>query len=274
MHCRCCQNASLSCETSSNGLDFIHPARIAELADRDQCESVAFTYNDPTVFAEYALDCAAACHDRGIATVSVTAGYIAPKARRALYEHIDAANVDLKCFDDKGYEWLASGARLAPVLETLEELVQLGVWLEVTSLIIPGFNDGDDAMQKQARWMADHLGPHVPLHLSAFHPDYRLKDRSRTPLDTLVRLRSIARCEGLHFVYTGNISHPDSATTSCPRCAKPLLLRSWHAVLGNVLDSQGCCSGCGFRIAGVFDANASRHRTRHLESAQHKEGTR
>lgn len=253
MRCRCCQNWSLSCDTEHAGDEFTKPAQIAALAERERCQSVAFTYNDPTVFAEYAIDCAIACHERGIATAAVTAGYIAPTARAALYEHIDAANVDLKCFTEEGYKWLASGAELGPVLETLEDLVGRGVWLEVTTLVIPRFNDDDASMEKQARWMVEHLGADVPLHLSAFHPDYRLKDRPRTPVETLVRLRDVARAQGLRYVYTGNVMHDDGATTSCASCGTALITRTWHDVHRSVIGKDAACPSCGAVLAGVFD---------------------
>lgn len=258
MRCRCCQNWSLSCGTDERGDEFVSPAEIAVLAAREGCQSVAFTYNDPTVFAEYAIDCAMACHERGIATVTVTAGYIAAGARAALYEHIDAANVDLKCFDEDGYEWLASGAKLGPVLETLEDLVKRGVWLEVTTLVIPRFNDDDASMAKQARWMVEHLGVDVPLHLSAFHPDYRLKDRPRTPGATLSRLRGVAREQGLRYVYTGNVMDDEGATTFCPSCAAPLIRRSWHDVRQSRLRDRSTCPGCGAVVAGVFEGSGVR----------------
>lgn len=253
MRCRCCQNWSLSCQTDEQGDEFVEPSAIAVLAEREGCQSVAFTYNDPTVFAEYAIDCAIACHERGIATVTVTAGYIAAKARAALYEHIDAANVDLKCFDDKGYQWLASGARLGPVLETLEDLVARGVWLEVTTLVIPGFNDDDASMDRQSRWMLEHLGADVPLHLSAFHPDYRLKDRPRTPADTLSRLREVALGQGLRYVYMGNVLSDDGSTTVCSSCGTKLISRGWHDVRRTVLCKGATCPSCGTRLAGVFE---------------------
>jgi len=258
MRCRCCQNWSLSCATEERGDEYIPPGQIAELAQRERCKSVAFTYNDPTVFAEYAIDCAIACHERGLATVTVTAGYITPTARAALYEHIDATNVDLKCFDEKGYEWLASGAKLGPVLETLEDLVRRKVWVEVTTLVIPGFNDDDASMEKQARWMVDHLGPDVPLHLSAFHPDYRLKDRPRTPVETVSRLRGVALGQGIRFVYTGNVMHDEGATTLCPSCRAILIERTWHDVRQSALGDRSSCPACGAAVPGVFEWRGGR----------------
>ncbi len=253
MRCRCCQNWSLSFGKVEPGDEFVAPDRIAAMAQREGCPSVAFTYNDPTVFAEYAIDCAIACHERGIATVTVTAGYIAAGARDALYQHIDAANVDLKSFDERGYKWLASGAKLGPVLETLEDLVKRGVWLEVTTLVIPGYNDDDASMTKQARWMVDHLGADVPLHLSAFHPDYRMKDRPRTPPATLSRLRDVARQQGIRYVYTGNVMDDEGATTFCPSCGKRLIERTWHDVRRSVLRDGATCPSCGAALAGVFE---------------------
>jgi len=258
MRCRCCQNWSLSCATDERGDEFVPPERIASLAEREGCQSVAFTYNDPTVFAEYAIDCAVACHQRGIATVAVTAGYITSTARDALYRHIDAANVDLKCFTEDGYEWLASGARLGPVLETLEDLVRRGVWLEVTTLVIPGFNDDDASMARQAGWMAEHLGQDVPLHLSAFHPDYRLRDRPRTPVDTLARLRRVARSQGLRYVYTGNVMHDEGAATFCPSCGTRLIVRGWHDVRRSAIGPGGTCPSCRTVVAGVFEWKGAR----------------
>jgi pyruvate formate lyase activating enzyme len=214
---------------------------------------VAFTYNDPVVFLEYAVDVADACRARGLKTVAVTAGYMAAEARREFYAHLDAANVDLKGFTEDFYERLCS-ARLAPVLETLEYLHrETDVWFEITTLLIPGQNDSDDELRAMSSWVASHLGPDVPLHFSAFHPDWKMRDTPPTPPATLTRARTIAMQQGLHFVYTGNVHDSRGGSTWCPGCGGLLIWRDWYNLGAWNLDAQGRCKACGVAIPGHFE---------------------
>ena len=231
--------------------DLASPEAIAEAARRAGAASVAFTYNDPTIFAEYAMDVADACHARGVKTVAVTAGYIHAEPRRAFYEKVDAANVDLKAFTDEFYrKQTASG--LEPVKETLRYLVhETRVWTEITTLLIPGLNDSDAELGALCAWVARDLGPLVPLHFTAFHPDFRMTDIAPTPPATLRRARAIALREGLRHVYTGNVHDPEGGTTSCPGCGAAVIERDWYQILSSNL-TGGACGACGGPIAGRF----------------------
>jgi pyruvate formate lyase activating enzyme len=251
--CRFCQNWELSKATTDDVLAFdAEPDAIAETAAELRCRSVAFTYNDPVPFHEYALDVAASCRAVGIRTVAVTAGYVEPAPRAEFYSLIDAANVDLKSFADDTYRRLCGG-RLGPVLDTLEYLVaDTDVWIEVTTLIIPGINDTPSEIASIAGWMARHLGPDVPLHLSAFHPAYRMRDRPATPLGALRASAAIARDEGLRFVYTGNVTDPSGHTTRCPVCATPVIGRDGYRITGWAI-GDGACRRCGTAVPGVFE---------------------
>jgi len=253
--CKFCQNWDISKSRAMDRLqDEASPQRIAAAAQASGAASVAFTYNDPVIFAEYAMDTADACHALGIHTVAVTAGYIHPAPRRAFFDKMDAANVDLKAFTDRFYvEQTAS--HLAPVLDTLQHIVHdTRCWLEITTLLIPGLNDSTPELEAMTRWIVDHLGPDVPLHFSAFHPDHKLLDVPRTPGDTLTRARRIALDAGLRHVYTGNVHDTEGGRTSCPGCQAPLIERDWHAVLHYALDEAGACTHCGTAVAGRFDA--------------------
>lgn len=251
--CKFCQNWDISKSREMDRLmDQASPERIAEAAEEAGCRSVAFTYNDPVIFAEYAMDVADACHARGVATVAVTAGYIHAAPRRAFYAKMDAANVDLKGFTEAFY-FQQTGAHLAPVLETLEYLHhETDCWLEITTLLIPGHNDSSEEIEAESRWIMEHLGPDVPLHFTAFHPDYKMQGVPGTPADTLTRARRIAREAGLHFVYTGNVHDREGGTTFCPGCGAALVERDWYQVLHCELDDRGTCAHCGAAIAGRF----------------------
>jgi pyruvate formate lyase activating enzyme len=217
---------------------------------------VAFTYNDPVIFAEYAMDTADACHARGIKTVAVTAGYIHEAPRREFFAKMDAANVDLKAFTEEFYFRL-TGAHLAPVLDTLRYLVhETPCWTEITTLLIPGRNDSDEELGALSAWIARELGPEVPLHFSAFHPDYKLDDVPATSPATLTRARRIAQAAGLQHVYTGNVHDLGGGTTRCPACASTLIVRDWHRITAYDLDAHGACPQCGHRLAGYFDSRA------------------
>jgi pyruvate formate lyase activating enzyme len=251
--CRFCQNWEISKSRETDVLaDSATPQRIAQVAVDHGCASVAFTYNDPVVFLEYAADTAQACHERGVRTVAVSAGYIEPGPREQLFARMDAVNIDLKAFTDDFYRHLCGG-QLAPVLDTLEWLVDQGVWLEVTTLLLPGLNDSDAELHLMADWFAEHLGTEVPWHFSAFHPDHRMSDHPATPPATLTRARRIAMQRGMHHVYTGNVHDVEGGTTSCGSCGAELVIRDWHRIEQYAVTDDGCCTRCGARLAGVFD---------------------
>ncbi len=255
--CKFCQNWDISKATEIDRLnDAASPDAIAEAAARLGCRSVAFTYNDPVVFLEYATDVADACHARGLKTVAVTAGYMAAEARADFYAPMDAANVDLKGFTDSFYQKLCS-AHLQPVLDTLLYLRrQTAVWFEITTLLIPGENDSDEELHALTGWIFNHLGADVPLHFSAFHPDWKMIDTPATPPATLERARAIALAAGLRFVYTGNVHDPKGGSTWCPGCGQLLIERDWYQ-LGRwelaLKDGVARCRNCATAIPGVFD---------------------
>jgi pyruvate formate lyase activating enzyme len=251
--CKFCQNWDISKSREMDRLqDEATPQAIAAAARRLGCTSVAFTYNDPVIFAEYAMDIADACHDEGIKTVAVTAGYIRAEARRDFFARMDAANVDLKAFTDAFYFKLCGG-HLQPVLDTLLYLVkQTDVWTEITTLLIPGRNDSNEELEAQCKWIRQHLGREVPLHFTAFHPDWKMTDIEATPAATLTRARQIARRHGLDYVYTGNVHDEAGGSTYCPECAKPVIARDWYNLRSYQLSEDGACNGCGTRLAGRF----------------------
>jgi pyruvate formate lyase activating enzyme len=253
--CKFCQNWDISKSREMDRLmDQASPVAIAEAAVASGCRSVAFTYNDPVIFAEYAMDTADACHARGVQTVAVTAGYMHAAPRREFYAKMDAANVDLKGFTDDFY-FRQTGAHLAPVLETLEYIRhETDCWLEITTLLIPGLNDSVPELEAMTRWVADHLGPDVPLHFTAFHPDYKLQDLPPTPVATLQRACEIARAQGLRHVYTGNVHDLEGGTTRCHGCGEPLIRRDWHEIRHYALDADGACARCGTALPGRFGA--------------------
>ena len=255
--CKFCQNWDM---TKSRDMDKLmeraSPEAIARAAEKHGCKSVAFTYNDPVIFAEYAMDTADACHERGIKTVAVTAGYLHDEPRRDFFSKMDATNVDLKAFTEDFYYKL-TGSKLQPVLDTLTYLVhETEVWTEITTLLIPEKNDSDEELTRMCQWIRKELGADVPLHFSAFHPDYKMMDVPPTPVSTLIRAREIAMNEGLNYVYTGNVHNIEGDTTFCPKCSKALIVRDWYQINQYLLDPQGNCPDCGFTIAGQFDKNA------------------
>ncbi len=255
--CKFCQNWDISKSRDMDRLmDQASPDAIARAAQQHGCKSVAFTYNDPVIFAEYAMDVADACHARGLQTVAVTAGYMREAARRDFFAKIDATNVDLKAFNEDFYFKL-TGSHLQPVLDTLVYLKrETDVWVEITTLLIPGHNDSDAEITAMSRWILRELGAEVPLHFSAFHPDHRMKDVPATPMSTLVRARTIAQNEGLRHVYTGNVHHRAGDTTSCPGCGASLIERDWYQIDAYRLDADGDCPNCGHALAGRFDLQA------------------
>ncbi|WP_242345282.1 AmmeMemoRadiSam system radical SAM enzyme [Anaeromyxobacter terrae] len=251
--CRFCQNWDISKARLDDRAseDRWTPERVVDLAVARGAPGIAFTYNDPIIWAEYAIDVAREAHARGLFTVFVTSGYVAGEARAEIFRHMDATNVDLKAFTEEFYARVTL-SHLAPVLDTLAWLAkETDVWVEVTNLLIPGLNDAPDETRRLADWVAEHMGPDVPLHFTAFHPDYKLLDRPRTPAATLTRARAIARAAGLRHVYTGNVHDPDGQTTFCPRCGARVIERDWHAVRA-VWMKAGACAACGERIAGRF----------------------
>ena len=251
--CKFCQNWDISKSREMDTLaDAASPATIARAAVDLGCKSVAFTYNDPVIFAEYAMDVADACHEAGIMTVAVTAGYMHDAPRRAFYAGIDAANVDLKAFTEDFY-FRVTGSHLQPVLDTLVYLRhETDVWFEITTLLIPGKNDSDEEIDALSKWVAKELGPEVPLHFTAFHPDWKMNDVPPTPPATLSRAREIARRNGLAYVYTGNVHDPAGGTTHCPKCRAPLIARDWYRIVRHDLGDDGRCPHCENAIAGRF----------------------
>ncbi|HVP14932.1 MAG TPA: AmmeMemoRadiSam system radical SAM enzyme [Terriglobales bacterium] len=247
--CSFCQNWDLSRsrpETSAH--TWLPPDEVVALALRQGCSSIAFTYNEPTIWAEYVLDVCAAARGSGLAMVMVTNGYITPEAFHDVYDRIDAANVDLKALSEDFYRKLAR-ARLEPVLETLRRLAaETRVWVEVTNLVIPSLNDDPDDLRRLSDWVVGHLGPDVPLHFSAFHPDHELRDLPPTPPETLRAARRIARAAGLRHVYEGNVQG-EGSHTRCPGCDRTLIRRSWNQVLESRIE-RGRCPDCGTAIAG------------------------
>jgi pyruvate formate lyase activating enzyme len=253
LSCRFCQNWDISKSREIDTLaDAASPEEIAAAAEALGCSSVAFTYNDPVIFLEYAIDVADACRERGIKAVAVTAGYICPEPRVDFYQHMDAANVDLKGFTESFYAGTCAG-HLQPVLETLEYLRhETDVWFEITTLLIPGLNDSEGEIDELTRWVVERLGPDVPLHFTAFHPDYKLLDRPPTPPETLSRARAIALANGVRYAYTGNVHDSDGGSTRCPGCGTCVIERDWYELGEYALADDGRCKACGTRIPGVF----------------------
>jgi len=251
--CKFCQNWDISKSRETDTLmDAAQPQTIARAARDLGCSSVAFTYNDPVIFAEYAMDVADACHEHGIKAVAVTAGYISPEPRRELFAKMDAANVDLKAFTDDFYVKV-TGAKLAPVLDTLKYLRhETDVWFEITTLLIPGKNDGDDEIDALTRWVASELGTDVPLHFTAFHPDWKMMDVPHTPVATVKRARAIGLRNGLRHVYTGNVHDLEGGKTLCTACGSALIERDGYRILEYRVTSDGRCEQCGHALAGRF----------------------
>jgi len=252
--CKFCQNWDISKSREWDRLnDAASPEVIARAARELGCSSVAFTYNDPVIFHEYAIDVADACRALGIKAVAVTAGYVNPEPRAEFYRHMDAANVDLKGFTEDFY-YKICGAHLANVLETLEYLKkETSVWFEITTLLIPGENDSAAEIDAMTRWVMEHLGPDVPHHFSAFHPDWKMLDKERTPRETLQRARDIAIKNGLRYVYTGNIHDETGGSTYCHHCKKKLIGRDWYVLKEWHLTDTGTCEFCDTPCAGVFN---------------------
>ncbi|MEW6981310.1 AmmeMemoRadiSam system radical SAM enzyme [Colwelliaceae bacterium 6471] len=254
LSCQFCQNWDISksreIDTLSNAAS---PEQLAKSAQQHQCKSIAFTYNDPIIFLEYAIDAAQAAHDLNIKSVAVTAGYVCDEPRIEFFNYMDAANVDLKAFTEHFYRKICHG-NLQPVLDTLLYLKnETQVWFEITTLLIPDENDSDSELHQMCQWIRENLGPDVPLHFSAFHPDFKMLDKSNTPLSTLLRARKIALSYGLNYVYCGNVSDTESDSTYCPNCHHVAIERDWYQLDRYNLDSKGCCLNCGHQLAGRFE---------------------
>ena len=252
--CKFCQNWDISKSREMDRLmDRALPEVIAAAAARANCRSVAYTYNDPLIFLEYAVDVAAACREHNIKNVAVSAGYAKPGAREEFYGAMDAVNIDLKAFTESFYRELCSGS-LAPVLETLQYIKhETDAWLEITTLLIPGANDSAREIEALSQWVMDHLGPDVPLHFSAFHPDHKMMDTTATPTETLIDAWRIACAAGLRYVYTGNIHDKAGGSTYCHDCGLMLIGRDWYELSDWNLTETGNCRRCGTRCAGVFE---------------------
>lgn len=252
--CKFCQNWDMSRSRHMDTLmDRASPEALAQTAARFGCRSVAYTYNDPVIFMEYAVDTAIACREQGVRSVAVTAGYISPGARETFFAHMDAANVDLKAFTD-GFYRKTCGGSLGPVLDTLRFVRhETDVWLELTTLLIPGHNDSDAELHRMTRWVVAELGPDVPMHFTAFHPDWKMTRVAHTPCGTLTRAREIARRNGVRHTYTGNVRDDTGAATCCHACGRRLIGRDGYRIARWDL-AAGTCPGCGTELPGVFEA--------------------
>lgn len=252
--CKFCQNWDMTKSREMATLaDRASPEKLAHTAVKLGCRSVAFTYNDPVVFMEYADDVADACREQGIKSVAVTAGYICPEPRREFYSHMDAVDIDFKGFTESFYSKICS-AHLEEVKETLVYVKQeTDVWLEITTLLIPGENDSERELQEMSHWVVDQLGPDVPWHFSAFHPDWKMKEVPATPPSTLRRAREIARSNGVRHVYVGNVHDEEADSTYCHECNRLLIGRDWYELTEWHLAAKGKCPDCGTVLPGVFE---------------------
>jgi pyruvate formate lyase activating enzyme len=251
--CKFCQNWSMSKAKldDENSLD-VSPEGVVALAKSYGTPSIAYTYNDPTIFGEYVIDISKIAQEEGIKSVMVTAGYIDKEARKDVYKYIDAANVDLKGFTERFY-WKNTYSHLDDVLDTLIWLKnETDVWIEITTLLIPDENDSPEEIKQECDWILENLGDSVPLHFTAFHPDFKMRDKERTPEKTLTKARKIAMDMGIKYCYVGNIHNTEGQTTYCPNCNEKLIKRDWHSVLSNKM-KNGCCKSCGEKIEGFFN---------------------
>lgn len=251
MGCQFCQNWHISKSKADPRINKTSPEKIVELAKELGCKSIAFTYNDPVIFFEYAVDTAKLCRENGIKTVAVTAGYINPEPRKEFFAYMDAANIDLKAFSEKFYRANCL-AHLEPILDTIRYVKrQTNCWLELTTLLIEGENDSDKELQKECEWIVEELGEDVPLHFSAFHPAYKFMNKPYTSISTLLRAYNIAKSAGLKYVYTGNVVDEKTSTTFCSKCSKPLIVRRGYEIVEINLQ-KNTCHYCKEKCAGVF----------------------
>jgi pyruvate formate lyase activating enzyme len=255
--CKFCQNWDMSKSREMDTLaDRASPEKLAQVCEQMSCRSIAYTYNDPVIFLEYAVDVAQACREHDIKSVAVTAGYIDPEPRVEFFKLMDAANVDLKAFSERFY-YKICGGQLAPVLETLEYIKhETDTWLELTTLLIPGENDSEQELQEMTAWVVEHLGPDVPMHFTAFHPDWKMTDIESTPGSTLTKARQIAIDNGVHYAYTGNVHDAGGSSTWCHHCGELLIERDWYQLGHWGLDDNGHCAKCGTAVPGHFEATA------------------
>ena len=250
--CKFCQNWSISKAKldDENSLD-VSPEGVVALAKSYGTPSIAYTYNDPTIFGEYVIDISKIAREEGVKSVMVTAGYIDKEARKDVYKYIDAANVDLKGFTERFYHKLTF-SHLDDVLNTLVWLKnETDVWFEITTLLIPDENDSSEEIMQECDWILNNLGDKIPLHFTAFHPDFKMRDKERTPEKTLTNARKIAIDSGIKFCYVGNVHNKEGQTTYCPNCNEKLIKRDWHSVISNKI-INGCCKNCGQKTEGVF----------------------
>ena len=255
--CKYCQNWDMSKSREMDTLaDSASPQTLARAAKELGCRSIAYTYNDPVIFLEYAVDVAKECRKLGIKNVAVTAGYICEEPRVEFFENMDAANVDLKAFTEDFYHKV-TGSHLEPVLDTLRYIKhETNVWLEITTLMIPGYNDSEKEVDEMTQWVVKELGPDVPMHFTAFHPDWKMQNVPSTPFETLVRSRDIALKNGVRYAYTGNVHDAKGESTYCHQCGKKLIGRDWYVLSDWNLTDDGHCKSCGAQCAGVFDGPA------------------
>ncbi|WP_440994967.1 AmmeMemoRadiSam system radical SAM enzyme [Arhodomonas sp. SL1] len=263
--CKFCQNWDMSKSREMDTLaESASPELVAEMAERLGAQSIAFTYNDPIIFHEYAVDIAKACHRRGIRAVAVSSGYVTAEPRAEFYGHMDAVNIDLKAFSERFYKRL-TGSELAPVLDTIRYIHHhTDTWMELTTLLIPGENDSDAEIGAMVEWVLAELGPAVPLHFTAFHPDFRMREHPPTPPETLRRARRIAIDTGVRYAYTGNVHDEAGQSTYCHHCGQRLIGRDWYQLSEWNLDAEGHCSACGTPCAGVFEERPGRWGPRRL----------
>jgi pyruvate formate lyase activating enzyme len=264
--CKFCQNWDISKSREFDSLQAsASPEAIARAARQTGSRTVAFTYNDPAIFLEYAVDVAIACRELGIETAAVTAGYISAEPRETFFRNMSAANVDLKAFTERFY-WKVCGGHLEPVLETIRYLKnETDVWFELTTLLIPGENDSTREIEEMTQWIMQQLGPDVPLHFTAFHPDWKMLDRAATPVESLLRCRDIALKNGLRYVYTGNVHDFEGSSSYCYNCGNVLIGRDWYELSAwdmTVEDGQGSCAACGVPVAGKFESSPGQWGTR------------
>ncbi len=254
LSCKFCQNWDISKSKQMDTMaDFATPKQLAEAAHQLGCSSVSYTYNDPIIFHEYAIDIAQACHDKGIKNVAVTSGYVCEKPRKEFYYFMDAANIDLKAFSDEFY-FQMTGSHLQPVLDTLLYLKnETNVWIELTTLLIPGKNDSDEELDNMTRWVVNHLGNDIPMHFTAFHPAYKVNDIAATSVQTLKRAREIALSNGVYYAYTGNIHDKAGESTYCHHCNHLLIGRDWYELSDWNLNTKGYCNYCNTLCSGIFD---------------------
>ncbi|KPV40302.1 radical SAM protein [Thiohalorhabdus denitrificans] len=252
--CKFCQNWDMSKSREMDTLaDQADPEVVAYMAERVGARSIAFTYNDPIIFHEYAIDIARACRERGIRSVAVSSGYVTPEPRAEFYAHMEAVNIDLKAFTERFYKKL-TGSELGPVLDTIRYIHhETDTWMELTTLLIPGENDSPEEIERMAAWVREELGPEVPMHFTAFHPDYKMRDYPATSPEALARARAIALESGIHYAYTGNVHDKSGQSTYCHHCGELLIGREWYRLSEWKLDGEGRCTACGTSCAGVFE---------------------